>query len=94
MLKLLVVFSLVFLSYSAVTTPIEALGTVLPQLNPWYISPHRVFNDLMKQSLPLVPYNLSPWGSVGRCWSCTLSTINNLKHQYPSTLPSKVWAVA
>jgi len=79
---------------SAITNPIDALGTVLPQLNPYNVSPHRIFNDLMKQSLILVPYQTYSWGGSGRCWSCTLNQIGGLKHQYPASLPAGRWAVA
>lgn len=79
---------------SAITNPIDALGTALPQLNPYYVSPHRIFNDLMKQSLILVPYQTFSWGGSGRCWSCTLNQIGGLKHQYPASLPAGIWAVA
>ena len=72
-ITIVLTLSLVLLSFSAVTNPIEALGTVLPQLNANNISPHRIFNDLMKQSLPLVPYQLTSYGSINRCWSCTLT---------------------
>jgi hypothetical protein len=48
----------------------------------------------MKQSLPLVPYQLSSWGSSGRCWSCNLTFIDGLSHRYPANLPQFVWAVA
>ena len=93
-ITIVLALSLVLLSFSAVTNPIEALGTVLPQLNANNISPHRIFNDLMKQSLPLVPYQLTSYGSINRCWSCTLTLIGGLKHQYPSTLATNIWAVA
>lgn len=93
--SILLTLTLITFVSSAVTTPIDALGTVLPQLNYNSVpSPHRIFNDLMKQSLTLVPYQLSSWGSVGRCWSCTLSSIGGLKHQYPASLPTNIWAVA
>jgi len=82
------------LATSATTSPVDALGTVLPQLNPYYVSPHRIFNDLMKQSLTLVPYQVNSWGGSGRCWSCSLTQIGGLKHQYPASLPTGTWAVA
>ena len=95
LVSVVVLLSLILLSQSAVTTPIEAFGTVLPQLNYNSVStPYRIFNDLMKQSLNLVPYQLSSWGSVGRCWSCSLNLINGAKHQYPANLQPNVWAVA
>lgn len=62
--------------------------------NPSAVSPYRAFNDLMKQSLPLVPYQLTSWGGIGRCWSCNLNFTNGLKHQYPANLSKFVWAVA
>ena len=78
----------------ASSSPIVGLGTVLPQFRSSSAAPYRAFNDLMKQSLPLVPYQLTSWGSVGRCWSCRLTYIDNLTHQYPASLPRFVWAVA
>ena len=78
----------------AAATPIDALGTVLPRFSSSTVAPFRAFNDLMKQSLPLVPYQLSSWGSVGRCWSCRLTFIDDLTHQYPANLARFVWAVA
>ena len=92
--KILLLAVVFFLTSSATTNPIDALGTVLPQLNPYYVSPHRIFNDLMKQSLNLVPYQTNSWGGSGRCWSCTLSQIGSLRHRYPASLPSGTWAVA
>lgn len=94
--NLLLLAVAIVLAASAATNPIDAIGTVLPQLNPYYVSPHRFFNDLMKQSLPLVPYQVNSWGGSGRCWSasCALSLIGGLKHQYPVSLASGNWAVA
>jgi len=95
LIYLVVTLSLCLLSNSAVTNPIDALGTVLPQLNYNSVpSPYRIFNDLMKQSLPLVAYQLSSWGSIGRYWNYNLALIGGLKHQYPATLQPFVWAVA
>lgn len=86
---------LIVLAYSqAAAIPIDGLGTVLPQFSSSSAAPYRAFNDLMKQSLPLVPYQLTSWGSIGRCWSCNLTYINELKHQYPANLAKFVWAVA
>jgi len=68
------------------------MGTTLPQLSS--SSPYRVFNDLMKQSLPLVPYNTYYGTTIGRYWGYTLNYINGLSHQYPASLPSNVFAVA
>lgn len=75
------------------TQPIDAIGTVLPRFSSSSII-YRAFNDLMKQSLPLVPYQLTSWGGIGRCWSCNLSFIDGLSHKYPQKLPQFVWAVA
>lgn len=91
--KLVLILAFLCFTKSQITEPVDAIGTVLPQFNPSSV-PYRVFNDLMKQSLPLVPYQLSSWGSIGRCWSCNLTFINGLSHNYPSTLPRFVWAVA
>lgn len=93
-LKTILICLLAAQSLAAVSNPIDAIGTVLPQLNPNSPTPARIFNDLMKQSLQLVPYTIFPWGGSGRCWSCTLSQINGQKHQYPASLPSLNWAVA
>lgn len=82
----LIALCLIVLTNADKPTPIQALGTVLPQLNSYYLSPFRIFNDLMKQSLPLVPYQIY-YGSPGRCWSCNLTQIGGLSHQYPSILP-------
>lgn len=79
---------------SSVTVPLDVVGTILPKFIPSAISPYRAFNDLMKQSLPMVPYQLSSWGSIGRCWSCTLNFTNGLPHLYPANLARFVWAVA
>jgi hypothetical protein len=81
--------ALVFTVSQAVTTPISALGTTLPAL--WNSLNYRVFNDLMKQSLPLVPYQFI-YGSVGRYWGYNLNYINGLSHQYPASLPVDVYA--
>lgn len=91
--KIFIGFLLVVVSSNAAATPIDGLGTVLPRFNPSSV-PFRAFNDLMKQSLPLVPYQLSSYGSIGRCWSCTLNFIDGLTHQYPANLSRFVWAVA
>ena len=90
-LTLLLLLSLFIAVSPAVTSPIDALGTTLPSLasNLNY----RVFNDLMKQSLPLVPYELI-YGSVGRKWNYNLNFINGLNHLYPASLDSMVYAVA
>ena len=74
----------IFLSVSLTVTPsISSLGTTLPPL--WNYLNYRVFNDLMKQSLPLVPYRLS-YGSIGRYWGYNLTFIGGLEHQYPAGL--------
>lgn len=79
----------------APTTPIDAVGTVLPQFSNSAVSNYRAFNDLMKQSLPLVAYQLSSYGTIGRCWaSCSFPFIDGLAHKYPASLPSRIWAVA
>jgi uncharacterized membrane protein len=78
----------------ATASPIEGLGTVLPQFSSSSAAPYRAFNDLMKQSLPLAPYQIFSWGGSGRCWSCNLTYINGVRHQYPARLPSLIWAVA
>jgi hypothetical protein len=95
LMKLKNIISLLFLvvlSLAATARPLEAVGTVLPQLKT--NTPARIFNDLMKQSMDLVPWTIFSWGGIGRCWSCTLTQIGGLKHQYPSGLPDRVWAVA
>lgn len=77
------------------TLPIDAIGTVLPKFYDSSVSPYRAFNDLMKQSLPLVAYQLTSWGGIGRCWGgCSFPSIDNLTHKYPSELPNRIWAVA
>lgn len=75
----------------SVTTPIDAIGTTLPSLSTSLN--YRVFNDLMKQSLPIVPYQFI-WGGIGRYWGYNLSFINGQNHQYPASLPVNVYAVA
>lgn len=95
-LKILLIL-FVFVPYLAlaVTTPLDVVGTILPRFNSGTVSPYRAFNDLMKQSLPLVPYHLSSWGGSGRCWNnCFLTFIDGLPHQYPAFLPQFIWAVA
>ena len=86
------IFATVVFSQAA-TQPIDAVGTVLPRFNPSKLY-FRAFNDLMTQSFPSVPYQFSSWGGIGRCWSCSLTYIDGLSHQYPSSLPQFVWAVA
>lgn len=86
----------VVLSFVLIVSPkptsINAFGTTLQSLTSNLNS--RIFNDLMKQSLPIVPYQVLSYGVV-RCWSgCPLSFINNLTNQYPSTLQNNVYAVA
>lgn len=94
-LKTLVLALLVLIQFSQpATTPLDVIGTVLPRFISSSVSPYRAFNDLMKQSLPLVPYQLSSYGSIGRCWSCTLNFTNGLPHLYPANLARFVWAVA
>lgn len=79
----------------APTSPIDAIGTVLPKFSDSAVSNYRAFNDLMKQSLPLVAYQLSSYGTIGRCWgSCSFPSIDNLTHKYPAELPNRIWAVA
>jgi hypothetical protein len=82
-------FVLITVSWG-VTAPINALGTTLPSLTSSLN--YRVFNDLMKQSLPLVSYQLI-YGSVSRLWNFNLTMINGLAHQYPASLPNNVYAV-
>jgi hypothetical protein len=84
------ILALVFTVSQTVTTPISALGTTLPPL--WNSLNYRVFNDLMKQSLTLVPYQLI-YGSVSRYWGYNLDYINGLSHQYPASLPVNTYAV-
>ncbi len=68
----------ILLSVSLAGTPsINSLGSTLPPL--WNYLNYRVFNDLMKQSLPLVPYRLS-YGSIGRYWGYNLALIGGLDH--------------
>jgi len=76
---------------SAVTTPIKAQGTTLPQLTS--SSPYRVFNDLMKQAVPFVPYQYI-YGGISRYWGYNLDFINGLAHQYPASLALNVYAAA
>jgi hypothetical protein len=48
----------------------------------------------MKQSLPIVPYQVLSYG-ISRCWSnCTITFINNQSNQYPSSLGINFYAVA
>lgn len=90
-IALLLFFSFIIAVSPAVTAPINALGTTLPTLTSSLN--YRVFNDLMKQSLPLVPYQFM-YNSVGRYWGYNLTTINGLNHQYPASLATNVYAVA
>lgn len=76
---------------SAVTSPVNAVGTTLPSLTSSLN--YRVFNDLMKQSLPMVPYRLI-YGSVSRYWGYNIGFINGLSHLYPSSLPTNVYTVS
>lgn len=89
-------FLCVFLVLSqAPTSPIDAIGTVLPKFFDSSVTPYRAFNDLMKQSLQFNAYQLSSWGSIGRCWgSCSFPYIDNLIHKYPASLPNRIWAGA
>lgn len=73
------------------TNPINAIGTTLPPL--WQNLNYRVFNDLMKQSIPFVPYQFI-YNQVGRYWGYNLAFINGLAHQYPASLATNVYAVA
>lgn len=72
------------------TPSINSLGTTLPMLTTSIN--YRVFNDLMKQSLPLVPYKIQ-WGSMSRYWGGSLTFINQQPHQYPSSLSADMSAV-
>lgn len=57
LIRAILCFAFVSLVLSqAATTPIDAIGTVLPRFTSGTVNPFRAFNDLMKQSLPLVPY--------------------------------------
>ena len=76
----------------SVTPSISALGTTLPALSS--SSNYRVFNDLMKQSLPIVQYQKTSWGSIGRYWGYNLNYIDGLSQNCPSSLPTNVYAVA
>jgi hypothetical protein len=76
------------------TTPIDAIGTVLPRFIQNGVNSYRAFNDLMKQSLPMVVYQLTSWGGIGRCWNCKLNCTNDIPHLYPSNLSRFYWAVA
>lgn len=89
-----VVFLLLFTitTLQGTTSPIETVGTVLPEFKS--NTPARIFNDLMKQSIGLVPWTIFSWGGSGRCWSCQLTQIGGLIHQYPSQLAQNMWAVA
>ena len=90
MMRKLILFFL-FLQVSFAGTPsISSLGTTLPMLTT--SSNYRVFNDLMKQSLPLVPYTIQ-WGSISRFWGGSLTFINGQSHLYPSSLSPNVFAV-
>lgn len=77
--------------FSSVTAPINAQGVTLPILP--QPTPYRVFNDLMKQSAPLVAYILQ-WGSVGRYWNYRLNLIGGNDHQYPYSLDTNIYACA
>ncbi len=59
LVKILLSLLLLYVTVSqTVTPPIEVIGTVLPRFQQSRVSPYRAFNDLMKQSLQLVPYKL------------------------------------
>jgi hypothetical protein len=88
---LLIITAILAVSLSA-TPSINALGTTLPPLSS--ATNYRVFNDLMKQSLPLVPYQKASWGSIGRYWGYNLAYIDGLSQNFPSSLPTNVYAVA
>jgi len=86
-----IIFFFLFLQVLWAGTPsISSLGTTLPMLTT--STNYRVFNDLMKQSLPFVPYTIQ-WGSISRFWGGSLTFINGLPHQYPSSLSTNVFAV-
>jgi hypothetical protein len=87
---LLFICCLVAVSQS-VTAPINAFGTTLPALTSNLN--YRVFNDLMKQSLPMVPYQLS-YGSVGRNWGSPFNFTNGLSHAYPASLPTGIYGMS
>ena len=90
-LTFLTIFLLMCFVSSVITTPIKAQGTTLPQLTS--SSPYRVFNDLMKQAIPFVPYQYI-WGGISRYWGYNLTFINGLTHQYPASLATNVYAVS
>lgn len=88
---LYLLFGLLMTVSSAGSTPMSAVGTTLPAL--WQNLNYRVFNDMMKQSIPFVPYQFI-YGGVSRHWGFSLSYINGLANQYPATLPANVYAAA
>jgi hypothetical protein len=87
---LLFIFCLVAVSQS-VTAPIDAIGTTLPLLTTNLN--YRVFNDLMKQSLPMLPFRQYT-NSVGRLWNTNLNFTNGLLHAYPASLPSGIYGMS
>ncbi len=87
---LLFISCLVAVSLS-VTAPINALGTTLPSLTTNLN--YRVFNDLMKQSLPIVPYQQYS-SSVSRNWGSPFNFTNGLSYNYPASLPSSIYGMA
>lgn len=92
-MKLTLIVLTAILLVSSNQSSINAFGTTLPYL--YGATTYRIFNDLMKQSLQMVPYQYI-YGSIGRCWSasCTLNFTNNLANQYPANLASNVYAAA
>lgn len=92
-MKLILTVLAVILLVSSNPSSINAFGTTLPPLNA--ATNYRIFNDLMKQSLQMVPYQYI-YGSIGRCWSanCNLNFTNSLANQYPANLASNIYAAA
>lgn len=91
-MKLTLIFLTIIFLVSSNPSSINAFGTTLPYL--YGAVNYRIFNDLMKQSLQMVPYQYTY--NVGRCWSstCALNFTNNLANQYPANLTSNIYAVA
>lgn len=88
---LLLLLSALLAVSQAVTPPIDSLGTTLPSLTTNLN--YRVFNDLMKQSQPLVPYRYI-YNSISRQYNTPLNLTNGLAHQYPDNLTATYYAVA
>ena len=92
-MRLILIVLSVILLVSSNPSSINAFGTTLPSLSS--ATNYRIFNDLMKQSLQMVPFQYI-YGSISRCWSasCNLNFTNNLANQYPACLASNVYAAA